>query len=336
MSPWNQRWRTIVRDSPLLEFIQVMLAGMAQIVWNTDPLCAVILLGALALACPLQLFTCLWALLVSTSLIFLFKLPKDLALDGLYTINPALAGIAVPLVFFQNRTEDLPLLFLLCTAASAIALALTVILRRVTAPHSLSPLGLPYSATLLLLAVCVQLAAVGTVPAAAPSPPTPWTIRSFLTAVCSGLAQVIWVEGVPNCALAGGLVLIGILFVSRIDAFIAVYAALLSTATAVLLGYDAQVISLGLYGYGAVLLSMVLFGRAYKINAGSFLLISVLCVCSVPFTAAVRPLFAALDAPVAAAVWSLLAIGAMCLRRLPGLTYRPPAQWSTPEQSRIL
>lgn len=332
MNLWNRLRTSLAQALP--EFVRVMLAGVSQIVWNTDPLCAFILLGALALACPLQLFSCLWAVLVSACFIFLFKLPKDLALEGLYTINPALAGIAVPLVFFQNRGENLLRLALLCTAASALSLALTVAMRRLTTPRRLAPLGLPYSVSLLLLALCARFAAMGTAaPSAAPSF-VPLTLSGFLTAVCNGLAQVIWVEGVPNAPLAGVLVLLGILTVSRIDAFIALYAALLSTAAAVLLGYDSQVISLGLYGYGAVLLSMVLFGRAYKMNGRSFLLITLLCAASVPLTAAVRPLFAAAGAPVAAMVWSALAIGAMYLRRLPGLTYVPPAQWSTPEQSR--
>ena len=334
MTAWNRSWCRAAQGRPLLEFLRVMLAGISQIVWNTDSLCGVVLLAALTLASPLQLLGGLWALILSTALIFLWKLPRDLASEGLYTINPALAGIAVPLVFFQNDTKDLPLLFLVCGAAAIVSLLLTVALRRLAAPWKLAPLGLPYSISLFLLVVCARL-----ITGSAPSPSAaavsaPWTIGRFLTAVCNGLAQVIWVEGVANSAAAGLLVLLGILLVSRIDAAIALYAALLSTGTAVLLGLDAHAISLGLYGYGAVLLSMVLFGRAYQMNLRSFALITLLSVLSVPLTHAARALLSGVNAPAAAVVWSALAIGAMCLRRLPGLTYVLPAHWTTPEQSR--
>lgn len=333
MTAWNRIWCRLSQGWPALEFLRIMLAGVSQIVWNTDPLCALVILAALALAAPIQLFACLWAVVLSTATILLCRLPKDLALDGLYTINPALAGIAVPLVLFQNKSENLPLLFLLCGAASILSLLLTVTLRRLTSPRQLSPLGLPYSFALLLLSICVRLVTEGTVSASSAVVPTSWTVGKFFTAVCNGLAQVIWIEGVPNSAAAGLLVLLGIALVSRIDAVVALYSAVLSTAAAVLMGLDAHIISLGLYGYGAVLLSLVLFGRAYKMNWLSFLLITLLSLLNVALTAMVRPFFGAIGAPVAAVVWSLLAIGAMCLRRIRGLTYIPPAHWTTPEQS---
>lgn len=336
MTAWNRIWCRFSQDRPALEFLQIMLAGVSQIVWNTDPLCALVILAALALAAPIQLFACLWAVVLSTATILLCRLPKDLALDGLYTINPALSGIALPLVLFQNKCENLPLLFLLCGAAAILSLLLTVTLRRLTSPRQLAPLGLPYSFALLLLPLCVRLMTSGAAPASSASAPIPWTAGSFFTAVCNGLAQVIWIEGVPNSTAAGLLVLLGIALVSRIDAVIALYSVVLSTAAAVLMGLDPHIISLGLYGYGAVLLSLVLFGRAYKMNRCSFLLITILSLLSVPLTAMVRPFFGAIGAPVAAVVWSLLAIGAMCLRRIPGLTYVPPAYWTTPEQSRYI
>lgn len=334
MTAWNRIWCRWSQGQPALEFLRIMLAGVSQIVWNTDPLCAFVILAALALAAPIQLAACLWALILSTAFILLCRLPKDLALEGLYTINPALAGIAVPLVLFQNKWENLPLLFLLCGTASVFSLLLTVVLRRLTSPRQLTPLGLPYSLSLLLLASFVRLATLGTAPASSAVVSTSWTVGKFFTAVCNGLAQVIWIEGVPNSAAAGLLVLLGIALVSRIDAVVALYSAVLSTGFAVVLNLDAQIISLGLYGYGAVLLSMVLFGRAYKMSWLSFLLISLLSLLNVALTAMVRPFFGAVGAPVAAFVWSLLALGAMCLRRLPGLTYVPPAYWTTPEQSR--
>lgn len=334
MTAWNRIWCRLSQGRPALEFLRIMLAGVSQIVWNTDPLCALVILAALALAAPIQFFACLWAVVLSTATILLCRLPKDLALDGLYTINPALAGIAVPLVLFQNKNENLPLLFLLCGAASILSLLLTAALHRLTSPRQLTPLGLPYSLSLLLLTSFVRLATLGTAPASSAVVPTSWTVGKFFTAVCNGLAQVIWIEGVPNSAVAGLLVLLGIALVSRIDAVVALYSVGLSTGFAVLLGLDAHIISLGLYGYGAVLLSLVLFGRAYKMNWCSFLLITILSLLSVPLTAMVRPFFGAIGAPVAAVVWSLLAIGAMCLRRIPGLTYVPPAHWTTPEQAR--
>ncbi len=333
MSTWIRRWEQLSEKNRMAAFLRLILAGVSQIVWNTNPVCALILLGALAVACPLQLLCCLWALVVAAVTVMFLHLPKDLALDGLYTINPALAGIAVPLVFFRNSPENLPVLLLSCSAASVLSVILCVLLRKWTSLRQLSPLGLPYSITLFVMGVCIHLIHPP-VPVSAETVEVIWTVPTFLHAVLCGLAQVIWVEGVPNAALAGLLTLLGIFAVSRIDAAVALYSALLSTLAAVLLGLDCQVIALGLYGYGSVLLSMVLFGRAYKMSRYSFLLITIFSLLNVLLTAALRPLFLLAGAPVAAMVWSLLALFAMGLRRFDRfLTFVSPAHWTVPEAS---
>ena len=333
MIPWIRRWEQLSEKNRTAAFLRLILAGVSQIVWNTNPVCALILLGALAVACPLQLLCCLWALTVAAATILLLRLPKDPALDGLYTINPALAGIAVPLVFFQNSPENLLILLLSCAAASGLSVVLCVLLRKWTSPRQLSPLGLPYSIVLLVMGVYVHLTQTPA-PVSTEAAAVIWTVPTFLHAVLCGLAQVIWVEGVPNAALAGLLTLLGIFVVSRIDAAVALYSAVLSTLAAVLLGLDGQAITLGLYGYGGVLLSMVLFGRAYKISKYSFLLITIFTLLNVLLTASLRPLFLSVGAPVAAGVWSLLALTAMSLRRFDGfLSFVAPAHWTVPEAS---
>lgn len=338
-----ESWESLTEKNKVLEFIHIMLMGVSQVTLNTNPISAVVLLIAVGVASPVQLLSCLFSLAVSTALCYALGVPKPHAREGLYTINAALAGIAVPMVTYGNDTAFLPQILLFSAIVSALCFVLTAALRRITATWQVSPLAIPFSIALALVSSCTYY-----VTAFHPSPMfTPgvielmesdgavWGIHDFITACLNGIAQVMWLEEVPLTAVAGGIVLLAILIASRIDFAIAIYTVLLATGTAVLTGIGQGAIMLGLYGYGAILLSFVLFGRAYKPSVGSFLLITMLSILSVFFTAGMKPLFAVVGAPVSAFAWSGIAIFAMLgWKYFSHLEYVIPRYWKTPEESK--
>ncbi len=91
---------------------------------------------------------------------------------------------------------------------------------------------------------------------------------------------------------------------------------------------------LGLYGYNAILLSFVIFGRAYKMSARSFIVTVIMALLSIPFTLGLKPLFAVIGAPVAGMTFSVMGILIMLARPyLSKLIYNEPKNWSVPELS---
>lgn len=338
-----KKWEVLTEKRSSLEFIHIMLMGVSQVTLNTNPLCAVVLLIAVGFASPLQLLTCLWSLFIATVLVYALGIPKVHAKEGLYTINPALAGIAVPMVTYVNDSAFLPQILLFTAVVSILCVLLTAALRRIAAAWQVSPLAIPFSIALALVSSSTYyLSALRPSPMFTPAVvelmetgDVSWAFHDLVTAVLNGIAQVMWIEDVPRAAVAGIIVLIGILIASRVDFLIAAYTSILATATAVLSGIGQGAIMLGLYGYGAILLSLVLFGRAYKMSWRIFLMITALSILSVFITVGMKPLFAVVGAPVSAFAWSSIAILAMLGRKyFTKLHYMLPMHWKTPEASR--
>ncbi len=342
MSSIIQKWKNICEGNKLLEFINIMLMGFSQITLNTNPICGVILLIAVCVASPVQLISGIWAVLIATLLIYGWGTPKDQAREGLYTINPALAGLSISAVTYANDVQALPQILLFSTIGAILSLLITAALSRILSDYQASPLAAPYSIALMLISSSTYyLTAVNPKPIFSPDvavlqqyTEAVWNAKDFGIAVLNGLAQVLWLNDVPRSALGGAILLIGVLVASRIDALIAVYTAVLSTGTAVLLGLSQGDIMLGLYGYNAVLLSLVLFGRAFKMSRQSFLMITILSIVSVVFAAGMKPFFAAIGAPYAGFPFALISICMMLGRKsFKKLIYMDPAVWKTPEES---
>lgn len=336
------KWKKLCEGNRLLEFINIMLMGFSQITLNTNPVCGVILLIAVCVASPVQLLSGIWAVFAATLLIYALGVPMDQAKEGLYTINPALAGLSTSAVTYINDVQYLPQILMFSTIGAILSLLITAALSRILSAYQASPLAAPYSIALMLISSSTYyLTAVKPNPLFSPDVAvlqhrtvTVWTAKEFVTAVLNGLAQVLWLNDVPRSALGGAILLIGVCAASKIDALIALYAAILSTGTAILLGLAQGDIMLGLYGYNAVLLSLVLFGRAFKMSRQSFVMITILSIVSVVFAAGMKPFFAAIGAPYAGFPFALISICMMLGRKsFTKLVYMEPARWKTPEES---
>lgn len=98
---------------------------------------------------------------------------------------------------------------------------------------------------------------------------------SFFDAIFTNFAQVFF----QDYYLSGILFAIGIFFSSKRDFFYTLYASLLAIFIAEIFGFLDNEISLGLYGYNAVLVALALINNVN--NKKSFLTISFAIICSV-------------------------------------------------------
>lgn len=337
-----KRWDELARTNQAAEVAQIILSGFAQTAINYNPICGAFIMLAVFVASPIQGLSGLLASGIACIMIYALGMSRGLAREGLYTINPVLIGLAVPMVTNSNNPEALPQILMLSVVGSILCVLVTSAMRRVLSPIDVTPLVIPYSLVLILMAGLTYYAtALGSTPLFTPGVAElltdsgdSWTFEQFATAVLNGLAQVAWLEDVPLAPVAGVILMVGVLCASRVDFVIGVLCATCATGLAIALGVGHGGIALGLYGYNAALCGWVIFGRTYKMSAKSFVLAFVLAMLTVPFALGLKPLMAAIGAPVAAFPFATLGICAMLASKdLAALEYNPPKMWSVPEKS---
>ncbi len=305
MSSIIYKWEELCARSARFEFINIMLMGFSQIAFNCNPVCGFVLLASAAVASPIQLVSGVWAVFVAAVLAKVLKAPPEPVKEGLYTMNPALAGLALPLVM---KTGDPAVVFMLSTVGAVLSVLLTGGLRKLLSRRQMSSLAAPYSLTLLFISLAVfGMRAMNGEPTVMAEPLAYsgadgilLSGREFCEAALNGVAQVMWIEGVKGSVTAGIVILAGIIAVSGRDALVTVYAVCLATCFAALLGLDRGKLLMGVYGYNAILLSLALFGREFEANRQTFAMITVLSMVSVVLAAVIGQAFSAVGAPAAA------------------------------------
>lgn len=313
-----------MKNNKIKEVINIMLAGVSQVTFNTRPLCGLLLLVALAVASPYLLVSCLWSVAIATAAIYALKLPKEAAKQGLYTINSALAGVAVPLSAykFPLYEENMLGVLILTACVSVLSVILTHLLKKRLDPLGASPLAIPYSIALAVMSiVCTYTGCLSTDPLFGPTAfklhifeDVTYAVADIITALLHGAAQIFWIEDVPTAAVAGVIVLIAILTASRSDFLITVYAVIVSTAVAVIFGIDQGGVMLGLYGFGGALMGLALLNITFEKNKRTLLLITGLLVINVFFTAILKAGCTAIGISVAAFAWAVLTITVMIIK----------------------
>ncbi len=324
-----EKWKAFGDRNKAAEFLDIMISGIAQMVFNYHPVTGLVLLAAAFAASPLQGISCLWAVLAGTVMVYLLRIPAAAAREGIYTYNSALIGMAIPLAVFHLDFHAFPLILAVTGAGSVLSVVLTLAMKKLFAKRAVSPMAAPYSLALLLIAAIACDGSFQGYSWCLENGESSWTMAEFLQSAMNGLAQIIWLEGVP---WAGGAVLLAICCASRIDTAMAALTVTMATGLAIMLGIGHHDILLGLYGYNAVLIGLVFFGRAYRTSMRSFALAAFLSMLCVPAALALKPLLAAAGAPVAGFPFSILAIlvtlGAPKMKKM---TYHEPENWSVPE-----
>ena len=154
------------------------------------------------------------------------------------------------------------------------------------------------------------------------------TIPEFFTSVMNNVAEVLWQANV----LTGVFFVRGVLVASRIDFLSAVVTSVLATGLAIAFGLSKDSTLIGIYGYNAVLLMLVLFGRGYAMSVRNYIFSLVMSMLTILVSVWLSSIFAPLGIPVAAFPYVIFAILALAAREpLKGLTWIDPLKWGVPE-----
>ena len=333
--PFLDKWKKICEKNKILEFIDSVLSGHAQMAFNDNSFSGIVLIVAIYIASPIQAVSGVWATIVATLVAYLIGVPRGLITSGLYGFNAALTGLAIPALIFSGSGLTSGL-FLYSTLGGLLSVLLTASFGNFFSKWDIPTLALPFCITIFILVPASVLFSGlhGSVSAPmvieiAAQEQNVWTMSEFITASLNGLSQVIWVNNIGSSILY----LLAILMASRIDVFSTILATLVSTSGGIAFGLPKDFMLLGLHGFNAVLLMQVIT-RAYVANVYSYILGSVLSVCTVIFTAALTVLFAPIGEVSSTAfpyvIVCFLALSARDVFR--NLKYVPARNWGVPEE----
>ena len=266
-----------LRDHPHFGFIDWVLRGIAQVVFQNNPLSGTVILAAIFYNSWIYGIACLFGTIISTATAIMLKADKGQIKDGLFGFNGALVAIA--LVAYTSpdfTTGNLPNLHLwmyivLCAIFTSVMMpALAALL----GPHKVPPLTMPFVlATWLFLGALLQFSTIDVSNALKPTSPShfiglppAYSWMTWLEGITMGIAEIFfqdnWVSGI--------LILVGIAINTRIGALMALMGSTLAVAGAVFYGAHDDAIRDGLFGYNAALTAMALGGMFYVLNVTAF------------------------------------------------------------------
>jgi urea transporter len=244
------------REHPVWGFGDWVLRGIAQVVFQNNPITGALILAGIFYNSWIYGLACLFGTIISTANAVLFKADKGLIKNGLFGFNGALVAVALVAYTSPNfTTGNMPNLHLwlyivLCAVFTSVILpAFGALL----GPHKVPALTMPFVlATWFFLGALLQFTTIDVSNAIKPTSPADFTgpppEYSWLT----------WFHGI--------IILLAIAVNTRLGALMALMGTTLAAGSAIFYGAHDQAIRDGLFGYNAALTAMALGGVFYVLN----------------------------------------------------------------------
>lgn len=334
--PLVDQWKEAADKNTVLGFTDSVLSGYGQIGFNDNPVSGLLFIIGCFVGSTQNGICSLICAITATLVGYFLGVPRISLRLGLYTFNAALAGMGIGLFIFTGQTAISLGMVLFCIVGGVICVFLTAAFSAVLSKWNVPPLALPYCTALLILVPASMFVSVAR-PTTSVIPrlnemkefvDQTWTMSEFFTSFMNNFAEVLW-QANP---ISGAFFLAGVIIASRIDFVSIIFASALATGTAIALNLPFENNMIGIYGYNAVLLTMITIGRGYVISFASVIYAIVLIIVSVFFTASLATIFAPLGFPVAAFPYAIMAVLAMLGKdALKGLVPVDIMLWGVPE-----
>ena len=266
------------RDHPTLGFVDWVLRGIGQVVFQNNPISGAVILAAIFYNSWIYGTVCLFGTIISTLTAIFLKADRGMIKDGLFGFNGALMAIALVAYTSPNfTTGNIPnahlwLYIVLCAVFTSI---LVPAFGAILGPHKVPGLTMPFVlATWFFLGALLQFTTIDVSSALKPTSPSDftgprpgYTWETWFYGTTNGIAEIFfqdnWVTGV--------LILIGIAINTRIGAGMALMGSALAVCVGVFYGAHDEAIRDGLFGYNAALTAMALGGLFYVLNMTGFI-----------------------------------------------------------------
>ena len=335
-----------VVNIPVVGFIEYCLRGVGQVVFMNSPLTGLFIMVAAWTYDPWLGFAGTLGLIISNLAALALGFDRGAIRAGLYGFNGVLVGLA--LGTFLAPPWDVVIIgwIILISALSSVLMA--GLAATFLGSWGVPPFTLAFNiSTLLFLITALQIAFGRVGPLIEPAAPavkgpgvqiavreTAQGVGStdalaILNAVFRGLGQLFFI----NSILGGVLIIIGILFCSRIAAGFALIGSIVGMLTGLALGADGVAIYNGLWGFNSFDACLAIAGVFYVLTWRS----AILGVACAMFTALLFGAIGSLFVP-----WGLPALtlpfcfGTLAFVLVHGATknfiWVPPAEITTPEE----
>jgi urea transporter len=332
------KWDFICASSRILWFVDINLRGIAQVMFQNNPLTGVLFLaavgwGSYAAGVPRVAIAGLLAVVVANLTAQWLRVDAVSLSSGLYGYNGVLVGLALATFLAPE-----PLLWIYVALGAAVSVIAMLATARALKPRSVSALTFPFVAItwLLLLATYGFSGLTG---AALPSGSAVVPLQSYegnplqFIDLVWGVFQSISQVFLKASGIAALLLLAGLAVNSLPAAAFALGGAILAVLTAHLFGAESELITGGLLGFSPVLtaiaLGTVFYQPSWRVAAYTALAAIFTVITQAALNAALMPFaIPALTAPFVLVTWLFL-LPRQCLEKTPAAAANAPSPRTT-------
>lgn len=257
------RWEDLCGAAPAARFIDILLRGTGQVMFQNHPLTGLLFLaaiawGALASGVPEVALGGLLGLLASTLTAMWLRVGAEGLRAGLHGYNGLLVGLALPTFLAPT-----PLLWGFIALGAAVAAVATLATANVAKTWGVAALTAPFVlVTWLLLMAAFAFDGLGSgalpfssdIAAIDPAAAQPLRLVDFAIGVLKSVSQVF----LKDSNWAALLLLAGLAVSSLPAALFGLGGAVLAVVFAHLLGAESDVVTAGLFGFSPVLTAIAL------------------------------------------------------------------------------
>ncbi len=326
------RWETAAGANPVVRFVDAVLRGFGQVMFQNSPITGLFFLVGLFVG-GWQFGTyALLACVVSTGTANWLGVPQGAIGAGLYGYNAVLVGVALVFYLDDNWTF-IPYVvlgaFAACIASAAIG--------NLLGTWQIPALTGPFVVTIWIFALGMYgLSQVeGGANSQAPALPTLMEggranlgFSDFYEGLFKGVSEVFF----QNSIWVGIIFLLGIFCSSQIDTAMAILGSAIGLAAGWFLGADQSSLAMGLMGYNGVLTMIALAGLFYELDVSSIIVAAIAVIVSVVVAIALTAFAAPYGGHIYTAPFVLTTYGFIAAKPfLHRLKAVPPADATTPE-----
>ena len=333
VSPMH-RWQAVTSNNAPLRFVDDLLRGFGQVMFQNSPLTGVLFLIGLFVGGWAMGAYALLACVISTATAYWLGVPRDAIGAGLYGYNAVLVGVAL-VFYFDDNWMLVPYTILGAFAACIASAAIGNLLGAWQIPA----LTGPFVVTIWLFALGIYGFSQVEAGTGSQSPALPVLMQGDRASldfedVYEGLFKGVSEVFFQNSVWVGVIFLIGILLSSEIDFAMALIGSAVGLAAGWFLGVDANSLTLGLMGYNGVLTMIALAGLFYHLDINSIIVAVIAVIVSVVVCVALTAVTAPYGGHIYTAPFVLTTYGFIAakpfLHRLKAVA---PADAATPEAS---
>ncbi len=259
----------LFRKGDVYQFIIASVKGISQIVLIENVITGLIILAAITVASFFLGMITFLSVVIGTLVAIIGGADKKAIHSGLFGYNSALTGLALAL--FLTGPYNWIIALIGAGLASIVTAALMHMIKRTTIPILTFPFVI---ITWFMLLISYKLDVFQLSSSLAPGTLSNWTLVisgdvDVVTGFVLGIAQIFFLDNI----LSGILLFIALFWAGWRFGIYAIIASAFALLTAFLLGAEHDLISLGLYGYNAIL-TIIAVSIIFKENENRFAFIS--------------------------------------------------------------